>query len=613
MESTDKYDPYKPSFAPLKGCRQWSLGCLLILVLFIGFLCSLLTLLFGPKGASAAGPEPLAVWLLIDNSNSMYEKDGVGSDPDLLRLDAARLFLSYLGVDERDLVHRAGVIFFGTGAETAVPLTPLTDDARRADLFAEIADPPRMGWTDHLAALQLAQAEIEAAGGENRPAVILLTDGKPEWPDTFTAEQQAAYLAALQAQSQQFAASHIPLFIILLSNQTTDRDAAITGVWRPLWQEMSGAAPPGRFYVARTARDLPHIYHDIVVALTGEETAGVVLETQAPDGGLEATLTVPADLAQLTLVISKSDPAQQVIIETEEGVPVTDVSPAVRRAGGSSHSLPGGSGSYAEEIWVIEEPPAGVWQVRVTGPGEITIWQDYKPLPAASATPMGSAPPTGSALPAPPPTAVRPQPLAALNGWPTAQPASSPTSETAVIVFITPAAPAPLESPAPAPRRAAWTWGVWIGLLLAAAAAVGGVWRHHSRLPRVSGTLRILGGGRVMRTIDLDNLAQTAVSLGKAPADIPLPGATAAVTIVPGARLEDTRRMFIRSDGSITLDGQPARPSAPLADATLIDLGGGVQVRYENLRLRRAGRLSAHSFNPRDKKEIRRELEETKH
>ena len=152
MESTDKH----LSFAPAKGCRQWSLGCLLIVLLFVGLLCGLLTFLLKPRSVSAAGEEPLAVWLLIDNSNSMYEKDGVGSDPDLLRLDAARLFLSYLGVDEQDLVHQAGVIFFGTGAETVVPLTPLTDDENRAALFSQISDPPRMGWTDHLVALQLA-------------------------------------------------------------------------------------------------------------------------------------------------------------------------------------------------------------------------------------------------------------------------------------------------------------------------------------------------------------------------------------------------------------------------------------------------------------------------
>lgn len=602
MESTDKH----LSFAPAKGCRQWSLGCLLIVLLFVGLLCGLLTFLLKPRSVSAAGEEPLAVWLLIDNSNSMYEKDGVGSDPDLLRLDAARLFLSYLGVDEQDLVHQAGVIFFGTGAETVVPLTPLTDDENRAALFSQISDPPRMGWTDHLVALQLAQAQIEAVGGKNRTAIILLTDGKPEWPNTITQEQQADYLIALQAQSAQFVADQIPLFIILLSNQTTDQDEAISNIWRPLWAEMSRAAPPGRFYVARTAGDLPDIYHDIVLALTGEESAGVVMDMQVPDGGVEATLNVPTDLAQLTLVISKSDPAQQVYVETEDGRPVTAVSPSVRRAGGSVHSLTGGS-EHAEEVWVIEEPPAGDWRVRITGPGEITIWQDYKPQ-RPTPTPTSVPPmPTPSAI-------IRPQPLTAATGQPASQPSPSPTATrgAAVIVFITPPAPTALATTTP-PQQDTQTRWVWGGLFLIVAVVVGGIWRRQARRPHVSGTLRVLVDGRVTRTVDLDGLAKTAVSLGKAPADLPLPGATVTATIVPGARLEDVWHMFIRSDGRIRLDGKTALPSAPLTDAALIDLGGGVQVRYENLRLRRADRMSAHHLSQKERRGIRIEKREIGH
>ncbi|MCP4425337.1 MAG: VWA domain-containing protein [Chloroflexi bacterium] len=274
-------------------------------------LCGALVWLIKPPTAAADdGAEPLAVWLLIDNSNSMYEKGGVGSDPELLRLDAARLFLSYLGVDERDVVHRAGIIFFGTGADTAVPLTSLTNDNQRTQLFAQIADPPRMGWTDHLAGLQLAREKIEDGGGNGRPAIILLTDGRPEWPELSSATAQNDYQDALRTQGEALAADNVPLFIILLANETSTNDAAIANIWQPLWQEMSQAVPPGRFFVAQTAHDLLPIYHEIVVALTGEQTAGAVLETDAPVSGVKSTFTVQPNLAQLTLVISKADPAQ---------------------------------------------------------------------------------------------------------------------------------------------------------------------------------------------------------------------------------------------------------------------------------------------------------------
>ncbi|MFQ5436772.1 MAG: hypothetical protein ACE5FD_18100, partial [Anaerolineae bacterium] len=94
--------------------------------------------------------------------------------------------------------HRAGVIFFGSTAETAVPLTPLTDSDRRHDLFNRIADPPRMGWTDHLAALALAQSQLANDTVPSRPAIILLTDGKPEWANEPAAAEQAATAMAAQ-------------------------------------------------------------------------------------------------------------------------------------------------------------------------------------------------------------------------------------------------------------------------------------------------------------------------------------------------------------------------------------------------------------------------------
>jgi hypothetical protein len=298
------------------------------------------------------------------------------------------------------------------------------------------------------------------------------------------------------------------------------------------------------------------------------------------------------------LVISKSDPAQQIVIETEDGQALTatsaalstGVSPQIRRAGG---------GNSAEEVWVFDQPQAGNWRLRVDGAGLITIWQDYKSLPATA------PPPSPTPLPTSQPTSISVIELFAtqpLTATPTAT--LPPTTETpvlsaaevAVIPFITP--PAPISPPLPEPTPFNWTLLILIGLFLAIAFTVFGLWLHHTRRPHVSGTMRVLSGGQLVRTIDLDSLGKTAVSLGKSPADIPLAGAAATVTIVPGAQLEDdTRQMFVRSDDAITINGQPTLPSVLLTDAAHIDLGGGIQLWYENLRLRRAGRLSAQDVN----------------
>ncbi|MCA9936946.1 MAG: VWA domain-containing protein [Anaerolineales bacterium] len=261
-----------------RGCRRLSLGCASLLLLLALVACGLLfwVMVFQPQTAAAAYLTPdnlLAVTLLIDNSHSMFELGGQGSDPQLLRLDAARLFISYLGVDNPQADHACSVIFFGSEAQVVVPMTRLADDQRRQDIYHLIQNPPRMGWTDHVAALALAQSQPLAEPIGRQPAFILLTDGKPDWSNEATEAEKQAYAARLRQVSQQLTQSETPLFIILLANDATDADPDIARIWQPLWQEMAAATAPGQFYEARQADDLVSIYHDIVVILTGGRLA----------------------------------------------------------------------------------------------------------------------------------------------------------------------------------------------------------------------------------------------------------------------------------------------------------------------------------------------------
>lgn len=382
-------------------------------------------------------------------------------------------------MDEPELLHQAGVIFFGSAAELVVPLTPLADDAQRADLFAQIANPARLGWTDYLAALQLAQAEIEAADGRQaRPVIILLTDGKPELHDDLSPAVQADYLAALQAQSDRFQQAGVPLFLVLLANETTDEDIEIAATWQPFWRTISQATPPGRFYSARTAADLPNIYHDIVVALTGRESDGIVLSTAVTEEA-EAILLIPSGLAQLTLVVSKSDPAQEVTILTAAEEMLTPDSPHVRRAGQNQGTL--------EEVWVIEQPPAGRWSIRITGPGEVTIWQDTKRLPPTAVAPTAiSATASPTLLPTPPHPM---QGVATLSVTPVPSPTSAATHTASLLISpgMTPTAVPPAGRCCPIARamaglvtgrpRTRRLWG-WRAVLAASGTPTAGLWQR---------------------------------------------------------------------------------------------------------------------------------------
>lgn len=568
-----------------RGCRRWRIGCFFLIFLFFVAACGLLALLFYPRSAEAAfSDSPLAVWLLIDNSNSMFEKDGIGSDPDLLRLDAARLFLTYLGIDERDVPHQAGIIFFGSEAETVVPLTPLTTEAQRAQLFAQIANPPRQGWTDHLAALDLAQVQLNALPPTTRSAVIMLTDGKPEWDNAPTEAEQTAYLTALQTRSEVLASNNTPLFIILLANAATDNDPANANRWQPLWQEMSATTPSGAYFVARETADLPGIYHDIVALLTGNRTEGIVFATAVPTTGTQTTITVPQNLNQLTLVIGKEDPAQTIQLITADGQLLRQTDDGVRQAGGN--------GRTREEIWVIEQPLPGEWTIRIEGGGHVTIWQDSKLAPpeavivssptGVSETPISA---TATALPA---TATP----SATASTPVLQPTAVPT----IVDIATGTTVEPTT--VPDPFRFLWALGAG-GLLLMAGSGVLLV-RQARHRPRLTGTLRLLNGTQTAKgesLVELDNLNTGFFCIGYPPADLPLATARGQIALYPGHTVGEPAEILVRSSGgTVTLNGETLHDEKRLGDMAILDLGG-VQLRYENLRLRQAHREKAQQFN----------------
>ena len=364
-------------------------GCGLGVVLLVLVLLILLLVLAVDRAFGQA-PAGDGVMLLIDNSNSMYDLGGVGSDPDLLRIEAARLFTAYLGVDADEADHRLGVIFFGGEAELVVPLTPLRDDIRRAEIADLIAEPERMRWTDPNRALELAYQALfdDPALAAHRPVVILLTDGKPQWSSRPTEEEIAAYVARTRELAARFHERGAAIFVILLANEATEADAEIARRYRPLWQEITDATPPGRFYQIHSADDLVSVYHDIVVALSGAQTEDPVVEAQVAEL-LRRPVTLEAGLARVTFVVYKSEPALTVTLLRPDGRRVGPTDPGVRRAGEGRH-----------EVWAIAEPEPGTWTVLISGHGRVTVWKDYwlapitpTPLPSPTVTPMSTPTP----------------------------------------------------------------------------------------------------------------------------------------------------------------------------------------------------------------------------
>lgn len=547
-----------------RGCGT-RLGCFLfLLLLFLIFFCSLLV--FAARSTSALENKPYAVHLLIDNSNSLFEKAGTGSDPDLLRIDAARLFITYLGLDESDTAHALSVVFFGSEPQLVVPLTPLTDDRRRLDIFSLINQPPRMGWTDHVAALSMARNLIEGGSDHFQPALILLTDGKPEWSNTSTQTEKLAYAAHLKTEGEAFAHAGIPVFIVLLANETTDSDIEIQALWQPMWQEITSAVPPGRFYTAREPGDLIDIYHDIVVQLIGGQTAGMVLEKPDALPLLREVVPVESGLSQVTFVISKENPETVVTISTPNGSDISPTDNEVRFAG-----------SLSEEVWVVANPEVGNWTIVATGPGRVTVWKDFQQMP----TPLPSGTPTSTPISSPTSTSqsivAAPASTATLPLPPTLRPIlptavqSERELQTAVSTPITP--------------KPNWLFL----LLLIPIAATLIAWRKKQDPARiVTGTLHLIGESipnKAARTFVLDEMQKTAVSIGPTHANIPLPNCTSTITIQVNDLQNDAHQLSIEGVGDVLLDGYPLVENMPLTDNALVVIKP-YQFRYENLRLR---------------------------
>lgn len=375
------------------------------------------------RWTEAAGEPGLDVLLVIDQSGSLWELGGVGTDPELLRMEGARLFAAALGVDGAAASYRLGAIYFGSRPTLLAPLTPLTGQAgqRAALLTALAADPQPMGWTDVNAALALAYDELflsPRAQDDTAKAVVLFTDGRPQSETLDNPAALATYIDALRAQIQAFTVEGAAVHTVLLANTASDADPLTAELYRPLWVGLAQQNSNIQFYEARASQDLTLIYHDIVTQLQRKESQGLVLRDVVSDE-LVALATVLDGWQSATFVVTKSRSDLQVTLAQPDGETVRADAAGVRHTSQLD-------GRY--ETWSIDRPIAGEWRVEVTGQGAVAVWLDYQPLPATptvTASPTATRTPTATASPTASPTATAtPSPTASPTA--TANPTLTP-------------------------------------------------------------------------------------------------------------------------------------------------------------------------------------------
>lgn len=289
-----------------KGCRR-ALSCLtLVLILLFLLGCALLTWgVLVVRDASASEPTYHDIVLVIDHSNSVFDR----TDPNGLRLAAARLFIALLGSDETGALWRVGIVTFGTRPTLVAPLTRLVDDTARTELAHRlIAAAEPEGWTDPVAALELAHAMLGNSQAAHR-AVLLLTDGDIDLePGNDIGSTDAE--TPLQNRVAALAQDEITLNVILLSGSEADVRQ---------WSAFTATTPAGRLYNARVAGDLPDIYHDAALQLSHRHTLGPVIQATVGAGGIQRTLEIPDHWHAMTLVVARTDADQQVTVTRPNG------------------------------------------------------------------------------------------------------------------------------------------------------------------------------------------------------------------------------------------------------------------------------------------------------
>ena len=561
-------------FRRQRGCRRYLVGCLLIMLLLLLALAAFSGWFLARASAASPPTEPLAIYLLIDNSDSMFPITDDGADPEALRLAAARLFVSYLGLAGADREIWLSPIYFGSEPVVLAPLLSLQEPAVRETLLDRLSEADALGWTDQAAALRLALTEAEQDGIE-QTIFIMLSDGRPEaTPETPLSVE--AYETELAALAETLAEAGIPLHFILL-NTTGEPDAA----WSSRWQSLSGAAPGGQFHPVMEAEALFPVLLAIVRQLVGNENVTILPQLPASPVGARQDFSVPAGLAQLTLVIRKSDPTLQVEILRPDGGSLAQMDRGVLL-----RSQVDGS----QEIWTILTPPAGSWTLLLTGTGSATVWVDQRGVPESGQAPVTTAQLAVTVF-APPAPAVTPTRTLIAPAGSTPLPGSA----SLLVRLADPGKPlrqgrATLVNRFQGPPAAWWLLPAGVGLALTGV-ALGRQYRRQQM--HLSGSLRLLNGppgNECPPLIHLEPFSRRTVRLGASPAEIHLPGAGGCLELTLTQAGTPWPQIEVHGGPDLSLDSQPLAGRRPLHDAALLTLGqppGPVYCfRYENLQLR---------------------------
>ena len=316
------------------------------------------------------------LFVLIDQSESMLT-----SDPQNLRIDTAKYlvdFMSFYSLSKIDSTNRISIIGFGSKDKTLVmapltlvPLTNLGQTNPALDQIKEEIVGENLGKTNVVSALDLVQSQITASGdlGTDREHIILLiTDGVP-FDDTMvpslTFGEHFESIYNKYNELKKFGGNW-SLLVIGIDKQDSywSKQAA------PEWNKIATSAV--RVQLAEEMK--------IVIV----KNMGSLLDLSNQTYKANESIQVEPFTKYLQFSIFKYQEASISLSYEDPNGTLTEIHPDGNTV--FQQISPG------YELWVVANPPAGIWKVAATNNATVDIFKQSKFVSVQLTAPAANTP-----------------------------------------------------------------------------------------------------------------------------------------------------------------------------------------------------------------------------
>ncbi|MDF2629872.1 MAG: hypothetical protein K0R39_3703 [Symbiobacteriaceae bacterium] len=269
--------------------------------------------------------------LVLDRSGSM-----VKNDPQGLTDIGPQVFVDMLEPDDR-----VAVVAFDTNARVLLPLSPVGDGSAARKALTEMGRPAGQ-WTDIKAALTAAMEQVGQPTAERAPAVLLLTDGKPE---TQADGVPPGYREEMAQVVSRLAGRAVPVFTVGLGAA----DAETLG------QIATGTRAEA--FAATSAAQAVEVFTEVLSRVKERRVVLSFTEDLAPGvAGPVHSFQVPPYTRLLTL--SGVATGGVALKGTAPGGGALEAAPGARLSQGANYA-----------VLTIPSPAPGTWSVQLAGEG----------------------------------------------------------------------------------------------------------------------------------------------------------------------------------------------------------------------------------------------------